>query len=51
VYNFFHTTSYAHNLCTKKLWKKKKKRKNVSAHVGALDGAARAVAWSDRALK
>jgi hypothetical protein len=54
VYNFFHTTSYAHNLCTKKIWKKRekeKKRKNVSAHVGALDGAARAVAWSDRALK
>jgi hypothetical protein len=33
--------------------KEKKKRKKCvrSAHVGALDGAARAVAWSDRTLK
>jgi hypothetical protein len=33
--------------------KKRKKRKKCvrSAHVGALDGAARAVAWSDRTLK
>jgi hypothetical protein len=32
--------------------KRKKEKKCVrSAHVGALDGAARAVAWSDRTLK
>jgi hypothetical protein len=32
--------------------KEEKKKKRVrSAHVGALDGAARAVAWSDRTLK
>jgi hypothetical protein len=39
-----------------KLWKKKKKEKKRkkrvrSAHVGALDDAARVVAWSDRTLK
>jgi hypothetical protein len=32
--------------------KEEKKKKRVrSAHVGALDGAARGVAWSDRTLK
>jgi hypothetical protein len=54
VYNFFHSTNYAHNLRRKQIMEKEeKKKKNVSDPPtwGRWTRAARAVAWSDRTLK